>query len=146
MTVALTPHNTIIGVRLESRLPAFGAHVEVPPALPDFGSDADLMVERQLHAATRQERDAALAEVARLQALVAKKSATSSTQATRAWLRFERVTLDLTGETIADVLARMEADDLEYEFERAATIRIQRASVVARAYYTDKPDKVVVSP
>lgn len=42
----LSANNTIIGIRLDQRRPA------IPAALPDFGSDAELEVERQAHAVT----------------------------------------------------------------------------------------------
>lgn len=47
--INLTANNTIIGLRLEARRPA------LPAPLSDFGSEADLVVERQAHAVTRQD-------------------------------------------------------------------------------------------
>jgi len=147
----LSDNNTILGIRLDPRVPAVNATIATPAPLPDFGTEADLIVERQVHAVTRQERDAALVEVARLKQLLAQQSTDSAKTATL-WLRFERVTLALTGETCADVLARMEYDAREERellaatADRAKTIRIERASAVARAYYVDEPVAKVVAP
>jgi hypothetical protein len=109
--------------------------VPIPAALPDFGSEADLIVERQAHAATQQQLEAANAENNRLQALLAQQYSDAAREA-QLWLRFERLTLALTGETCQQVL-----DEL---LERQL-IAAHRTARMARAYgYVDGPDTIVV--
>lgn len=114
--------------------------VPVPAPLPDFGAEADLAVERQAHAATQAELDAANAENLRLQQLLAQQSADAAHEA-QLWLRFERLTLALTGETCQQVLDRMALDEL---LERQL-LAAHRTARMARAYgYVDGPDTLVV--
>jgi len=47
--IAFSANNTLIGIRMDPRHPA------IPAPLPDFGSEAELEVERQAHAVTRQD-------------------------------------------------------------------------------------------
>lgn len=114
--------------------------VPVPAAIPDFGTEAELTVERQAHAATQAELEAVNAENLRLQALLAQQSADAAHEA-QLWLRFERLTLALTGETCQQVLDRMALDEL---LERQL-LAAHRTARMARAYgYVDGPDTLVV--
>ena len=65
--INITDNNTLIG-GLRQRRP-------FPTALPDFGCDAELALERQLHDATRMELRAALSEIERLQGLLDRQDA-----------------------------------------------------------------------
>ena len=66
--IALTDNNTIVGIRILDQVPRRPA-IREAAHMPDFGSDADLVVERQAHAVTR-------AELARVRALLAGALAT----------------------------------------------------------------------
>jgi len=99
------------------------------------------------------ELHAANEEIVRLRALLARQSAQQARDA-HLWLAFEAMTLRLTGETCAQVMARMTAEDVAERTrmavelaERHATERFERASTGVQAYskmqYIDEPDTVV---
>lgn len=96
----------------------------------------------------------ALEENVRLRALLARQSEQQARDA-HLWLAFEAMTLRLTGETSAQVMARMTAEEITERTrmavelaERHATERFERASTGVMAYskmqYIDEPDVVVV--
>jgi hypothetical protein len=96
----------------------------------------------------------ALEECVRLRSILARQSAQQARDA-HLWLAFEAMTLRLTGETCAQVMARMTQEDVEERTrmavelaERGAVERFERASTGVQAYskmqYIDEPDTVVV--
>lgn len=122
------------------------AHVEAICA--DYGAMAlELARERERANHYINLHLAELQEATRLRELVIQQAGEAA-QAQRMWNAYDRATLVLTGETCAQVLARMAREDAVDRAEMSALERIERAGRGARAYsktgYVDLDDSHVV--